>query len=120
MSTFLVGVAIAVGLNLAQIPADEANRDALITELNQLSFVAQAYFMRPAVMAGGSGSFNNFKIPASFLNSSNGKIEHIKQAHGKDHIHFQAVGRATGKDGVNPIMIEVRVEVHEIKYFEHN
>jgi len=61
-----------------------------------------------------------FKIPEAFVQNEHGTIEHTKTGHKSDHIHFEATGKATGKNGIDPIRIEARITIDEIKLTEKN
>ena len=53
LGIILVGISIAVGMNQFSSSAVEANQDRLISDLNFLSVVAQAYYKMPASYGGG-------------------------------------------------------------------
>ncbi len=120
LSVIIVGIAIMVGVSAFHSYADQASKDQLILELKQLIFDAQTYCKKPKYLGGGRGSFDGFKIPSVYLNSEYGTFEQINLDHPKDHIHFRATGNVIGKDGVNPIVIEVRIEVSKVTFNEKN
>ena len=60
------------------------------------------------------------KIPKAFLQNEHGTIKHTKTGHKTDHIHFEATGKVTGENGVDPIRIEARTTIDEIKLTEKN
>ncbi len=70
---------------------------------------------RLVALGGGGYSFANFKIPKAFVQNENGTIKHTKKGHEPDHIHFEATGKATGKNGIDPIRIEAEITIDEIK-----
>lgn len=53
----------------------EANRDAVINDLNNLSAYAYQYRIRPKSMGGGQGSYVGFKIPERMVKNSNASYE---------------------------------------------
>ncbi|MCX6133094.1 MAG: hypothetical protein NTU47_04685 [Ignavibacteriales bacterium] len=53
----------------------EANRDAVINDLNNLSAFAYQYRIRPKSMGGGQGSYVGFKIPERMVTNSNASYE---------------------------------------------
>ena len=120
LAAIIVGIAIIIGINLAASSAGQANRDAVISDLFQLSSIARTHYRRPVALGGGGYSFANFKIPKAFVQNENGTIEHIQTGHPPDHIHFEATGKETGKNGTTPIRIEVRITIDEINLTEHN
>ena len=120
LGIIVVGIAVVVGINQFSTSADLANKDAIISDLIHLSSIARAHYRRPVAFGGGGNSFANFIFPAALDTTENGTIEHIQQGHKRNHIHFEATGTATGDDGINPIRIEARITIDEIKFNEHN
>jgi len=116
LGTIVVGIAVVVGINQFSTLAAEANRDQLISDLNFLSALARAHFRKPVTMGGGGNSFANYEIPTALLETANGTLEHTKTGHNPDHIHFRATGKELGEDGINPIIIEVRITISENKF----
>ena len=111
LAALIVATAITIGINLAASSAVQANKDAVISDLYQLSSIARTHYRRLVALGGGGYSFANFKIPKAFVENENGTIEHTKKGHKPDHIHFEA----TGKNGIDPIKIEARITIDEIK-----
>ncbi len=120
LGIIVVGIAVVVGINQFSISAVEANRDAIISDLNFISAFARAHFKKPVTMGGGENSFANFEIPTVLLESANGTLEHTQTGHNKDHIHFTATGKELGEDGTDPIKIEIRITISETKFTVKN
>jgi hypothetical protein len=120
LGIIVVSIAVIVGINQFSTSAKQANKDAIISDLINLSSIARAHFKRPVEFGGGGNSFANFKIPTAIDSTANGTIEHTQTGHNPDHIHFEATGKETGEDGINPIRIEARITIHEIKLTERN
>jgi len=120
LAALIVATAITFGINLAASSADQANKDAVIADLYQLTSSARTHYHRLGALGGGGYSFANFKIPKAFVQNENGTIKHTKTGHKSDHIHFEATGKATGKNGIDPIRIEFRITIDIIKLTEKN
>ena len=75
LGTIVVGIAVAVGMNQFSSSSVEANRDQLISDLNFLSVVAQAYYKKPASYGGGGQSCAGWEFPEYFKNYEAGKIK---------------------------------------------
>ena len=56
--TIIVGIATVVAINTFGTAADQANIDAVTTDVATLASAAQGYFMRPAMLGGGSRDFD--------------------------------------------------------------
>lgn len=56
--TIIVGIATVVAINTFGAAADSANVDAVQQDVAQLAAAVQGYYMKPAMLGGGSRSFN--------------------------------------------------------------
>jgi hypothetical protein len=120
LGIIVVGIAVIVGMDQFSTSAVEANRDAIILDLNFISALARAHYKKPVGMGGGGNSFANFEIPTAMLETANGTLEHTNTGHNTNHIHFQATGKELGEDGENPIRIEFRITITETKVSTKN
>ncbi len=120
LGVIIVAVAVIVGIYLFIASAEAANREAVLLDLQHVSTLAQKHYRVPAALGGGGNTFANFTFSPILAKNDNGTYQHIKLSHDKDHIHFEGVGVETGKDGINPIRIEVRVEIDTFKVIGSN
>lgn len=58
LGVIIVGIAVAVGINMFTASASAANRDAVASDLTNLAAMAQQHYRRPAAMGGGANSFD--------------------------------------------------------------
>jgi len=72
LGVIVVGIAVVVGINLFNANAVSANRDGVISDLNNLGSMAQQYFRKPTAMGGGGNTFTGFTVPAILDTSPNG------------------------------------------------
>jgi hypothetical protein len=72
LGVIIVGIAIAVGLSLFSAQSIQANKDAMINDLNNIAAHAYQYKIRPASMAGGEGKYDGYKIPSKMASNENG------------------------------------------------
>jgi len=68
----VVGVAIAVAINLFRGNAIDRKREILINESHNLGSIAIAYYKKPRMMGGGGKTFTGWTIPSSMLATVNG------------------------------------------------
>ena len=59
LGTIIVGVAVVVGINMFTTGAVNAERDALLQDVNNIASSAAAYWRKPAALGGGARSFKN-------------------------------------------------------------
>ena len=57
LGTIIVGVAVLVGINMFTTGAINAERDALLQDINYVASSAASYWRRPAVLGGGARTF---------------------------------------------------------------
>jgi len=72
LAIIIVGIAIAVSIQLFRSNAIEAKRDILIEETTTLGVMALQYFKKPAELGGGSKSFVGWTIPSQMVTTANG------------------------------------------------
>ena len=57
LGTIIVGVAVIVGINMFTTGAVNAERDALLQDVNNVASTAVSYWRKPAALGGGARSF---------------------------------------------------------------
>lgn len=57
LGTIIVGVAVIVGINMFTTGAVNAERDALLQDVNTVASNAASYWRKPAAIGGGARSF---------------------------------------------------------------
>ena len=60
--TIIVGIATVVAINTFGTAADQANIDAVNNDIATLASAAQGFYMRPAMLGGGSRSFDGLSF----------------------------------------------------------
>lgn len=72
LGVIIVGIAIAVGLQLFQSGSVGANQDAIINDIMNIAAHAQQYMIRPTSMGGGGGAFTGYTLPTRLAGTGNG------------------------------------------------
>jgi hypothetical protein len=75
LGVIIVGIAVVVGINLFNANATNANRDGVISDLNNLGAMAQQFYKKPTSMGGGGNSFTGgagWSIPTGLDSTANG------------------------------------------------
>lgn len=72
LGVIIVGIAVVVGLTMFQTSAVDANRNAVIADLTNLSAKAQQFYKKPASLGGGSQNFNGFQLATAEQSNDNG------------------------------------------------
>ena len=72
LGTVIVGVAVVVGINMFTTGAVNAERDALIQDVNNIASSASSYWRKPAALGGGARDFTGVTSVVTFgADSSN-------------------------------------------------
>ncbi|MEE9225821.1 MAG: hypothetical protein V3U68_06485 [Bacteroidota bacterium] len=120
LALIILALAVVAGFWFFQDTAADLNRQAVIIDLRHLASIARKHYRTPASIGGGGNTFKNFTVSAHLAENANGTYQQIDPGHNTDHIHFEGIGIEKGNDGINPIRIEARIEIDEIKLEEQN
>ena len=71
LGVIIVGIAIAVGLSLFSANSVQANKDAIINDINNIGANAYQYRIRTSSMGGGNNSYTGYTIPSKLSSNSN-------------------------------------------------
>lgn len=113
LGVILVGIAIVVGINLFSSNATAANRDQLVSDINNIAVDAMAYYKKPANLGGGEGSFIGWEMPEYYKKYESGKIK-FKIKKKKDQVIITATGVDVGNDNKSKIKIRGTVTPQDI------
>ena len=72
LGVIVVGIAVVVGINLFNANAVSANRDGVVSDLNNLGAMAQQYYKKPTSMGGGGNTFTGWALPTELDTTANG------------------------------------------------
>ena len=71
LGVIIVGIAIAVGLSLFSAQSIQANKDAIINDLNNIAAHCYQFKIRPSSMGGGQGTYSGYAIPTKMATNEN-------------------------------------------------
>ena len=74
LAIIIVGIAIAISIQLFRSNAIESKRDLLIEETTSLATMAIQYYKKPQAMGGGGRSFMGWEIPPQMVQTFNGNF----------------------------------------------
>ena len=100
LAVIIVGIAIAVSIQLFRTNAIESKRDILIEETTSLGLMALQYYKKPAELGGGSHSFIGWTIPSQMTQTANGNF--MKSSATPDELVITGTGTevVTGTDSI--------------------
>jgi hypothetical protein len=100
LGVIVVGIAVVVGINLFNANATSANRDGVVSDLNNLGAMSQQYFKKPTSMGGGGNAFTGWTIPTGLDSTANGTYTATV---GATSVSVVGLGTEPGTDGTNPV-----------------
>ncbi len=104
LSTIIVGISIAVGINIVTTSAGQANFDAVMQDLLVISERARDWYRKPALTGGGGNDFTGLDLQANIgwpAANENGAYT-ISTAGNATTIVFQGIGvEDLDQDGTN-------------------
>jgi len=71
LGVIIVGIAIAVGIAMFSSGSVQANKDAIINDVNNLAANAYQWRIRPTSMGGGGGVYTGYSIPLKLVTNEN-------------------------------------------------
>ena len=97
LGTIIVGVAVVVGINMFTTGAINAERDALLQDVNNIASTAAAYWRKPAALGGGARDFSGITDVVVFgADSSNANGSYVLSAAGVTSFTLTATGANEG------------------------
>jgi len=114
LAIIVVGISIAVSIQLFRTNAIEQKRDLLIEETTSLGYMAIQYFKKPAELGGGSKSFLGWSIPSQMVKTANGNF--MTSTVSTDQVIITGTGTevVTGIDSIEVQTIVTANEVNSI------
>jgi len=71
LGVIIVGIAIAVGLSLFTAQSVQANKDAMINDMNNIAAYCYQFKIRPSSMGGGQNSYVGCTLPSKLASNDN-------------------------------------------------
>jgi len=112
LGVIVVGIAVVVGINLFNANAVSANRDGVISDLNNLGAMAQQYYKKPTSMGGGGNQFTGWTIPTGLDSTANGT--YTRTINGTTSVTITGVGTEIGDDGSSEVQAAATVTANTI------
>jgi type II secretory pathway pseudopilin PulG len=121
LGVIIVGIAVAVGINMFTASAAAANRDAVASDLQNLAAMAQQHYRRPTALGGGNQSFDgsgidgtagnaddgsNWTIPSQLASNMNGNYNATTAW---DSVVIVGVGTEIGDNGTSAVSVRTVV-----------
>lgn len=72
LGVIVIGIAIVIGITLFSADAVSSNRDAVVSDLNNLGVKALQHYKKPTSMGGGGNTFTGWTLPQELDTTANG------------------------------------------------
>lgn len=72
LGIIVIGIAIAISTSLFSADAVSSNRDAVVSDLNNLGTTAMQHYKKPKHIGGGGNAFTGWKLPQELDTTANG------------------------------------------------
>ena len=100
LGVIIVGIAVVVGINVFTASSLEANKSALVSDLQTIASMAQQYYRKPTAMGGGGNSFTGWTVPSSLKRTANMSADVTATITGGGQgVTLVATGTEDGSDG---------------------
>jgi len=97
LGTIIVGVAVVVGINMFTTGAVNAERDALLQDVNNIASAAASYWRKPAALGGGARSYVGVSdVTVLGADSSNANGTFVMSANTGNQFTLTATGANEG------------------------
>ncbi len=71
LGVIIVGIAVAVGISMFTTQSDEATKDQVVQDLNNLCTASYQFRIKPLSLGGGGNSFVGYNPSTKLLNNTN-------------------------------------------------
>jgi len=115
LAIIIVGIAIVIGIDNFHSKSVQANRDAVIIDLNYLASDAQAYYKKTTTYGGGEQSFMGYDIQSQLKTNDNGTYSVLSTQPQKTIIEGIGVEKEGNLGCGQPNNIKYRIVVEPIK-----
>lgn len=109
----LIGIMIAVGMDMFKDQASSTNRDAIANDLVHYAVQAQKYYRKPLILGGGEHSFNGLtmaKIAKITTNANGAYVLAPDPASSSDaFVTITGTGFNDGNNGSTPVKVQISV-----------
>ena len=102
LGVIIVGIAVVVGISVFTASGSAANRDAVISDLTNLTSMAQQYYRKPTALGGGNRTFTGWSLPSALDTTGNGIYTVTIAA---QSVTLTGTGNETGNNGTSAVKV---------------
>lgn len=109
----LVGIMVAVGVDMFKDQASSTNRDSIANDLANFALQAQKFYRRPVSMKGGGHSFNGLRFSDISVNPTNANgtysLSPDPASLSDAFVTITGTGFNKGNDGTSNVQVQITV-----------
>ncbi len=98
LGVIIVGIAVVVGINVFTASSIEANKSALVADLQTIGSMSQQYYRKPTAMGGGGNTFTGWTVSPSLVKTANMSADLVAVVAAQT-IQLTATGTEDGSTG---------------------
>jgi Tfp pilus assembly protein PilE len=98
LGVIIVGIAVVVGINVFTASSLEANKSALVADLQTIASMSQQYYRKPTAMGGGGNTFTGWTVPNALQRTANMSANVVANVAAQS-VNLVATGTEDGSDG---------------------
>ena len=111
LGVIIVGIAVVVGINLFTASSSESNRNGIISDLINLTSLAQQHYRRPTALGGGANTFTGWTIPGQLDTTGHGTYAVTVAA---QSVTIVGTGNEKGNNGTSTVKVTMVVGSNSI------
>ncbi len=111
LGVIIVGIAVVVGINLFSASSSESNRNGIISDLINLTSLAQQHYRRPTALGGGANTFTGWTIPGQLDTTGHGTYAVTVAAQSATIV---GTGNEKGNNGTSAVKVTMVVGSNSI------
>ena len=111
LGVIIVGIAIVVGINLFTASSSESNRNGVISDLINLTSLAQQHYRKPAALGGGANTFTGWTLPGQLDTTGHGTYSITVAA---QSVTIVGTGIEKGNNGTSAVKVTMVVGANSI------
>ena len=101
LGVIIEGIAVVVGINVFTASSLEANKSALVSDLQTIASMAQQFYRKPTAMGGGGNTFDGgtgWNVPSSLTRTANMSADVVATVAAQT-VSLVATGTEDGSNG---------------------
>ena len=117
LGVIIVGIAVVVGINVFTASSLEANKSAVVADLQTIGSMAQQFYRKPTAMGRGGNTFDGgagWSVPTALTRTANMSAD-VSATVATGLVTLVGTGTETGANGTSPITVTMIITPDSIR-----